>query len=178
MLKTRPTHINVPHSAPTLFRGWYFKAVSVQSHSLSPSLMPVSPLVCGQHINGNIKGYKAQQNDTFTTSTRHFIVHRLILQQHAHAYTHTQAFAFHSLSLAHTPCVTHCAVLWKGIENEEDSRSNCLSFSHQGKLQKQYPLVPVTGYWSRLCKLSYKRSNFIPDRGLVNCHLRSNAEWL
>lgn len=33
-----------------------------------------------------------------------------------HTRTHTRAFAFHSLSLAHTPCVVHCKVLWKGIQ--------------------------------------------------------------
>lgn len=46
----------------------------------SPYHAAVSPLVCGQHINGNIKGYKAWQNDTFTTLTWHFIVHSLILR--------------------------------------------------------------------------------------------------
>lgn len=83
LLETRPTHICVLHTAATLFcagiskLSLYVSLSYTHSHTYTlflfffflPPPVAVSPLVCGQHINGNIKGYKARQNDTFTSPT-------------------------------------------------------------------------------------------------------------
>lgn len=64
---------------------------NTHTHTNNPSLMSVSPLVCGLHINCNIKSYKAQQNDTITTPTWHFILpFDLVSHIHlTHRHTHS-----------------------------------------------------------------------------------------